>query len=283
MKNLSLKDPSSKISNDKSSLSDSMQPDKSKSTTYIENKVSRITKSFITSTYSTSSTINNTHDLRYGGTFLKKDNFFNSTFTKNHITEFNDEDSISSKADKDNSQMITFSMLINKHSLLTKDSLPLILKESFEISSCEKLKKAIILFIRIANKSLKDKGVKLVIPKLNMLNNNDFQVKPMKKSGKPDFDLPAFDIESAIKCICSSCFALVFKESYLIGINNGNQSQSEFDSSKSEVKKSRDSIIKEDCLSSSKCKLLSEKNKEKDKSQVKKIEDNSCCNKCLVF
>lgn len=287
MKNFSLKEPSSKISN--SSLSDNLQADKSKSTTFIENKISKITKSFITSSHSTSTNVSHTNDsynLRYGGTFLKRDYLFKSTFTKNHITEFNEEESLSSKDDKDHHQMITFSMTITKHSLLSNEFTPMTFKESFEVSSCEKLKKAIVLFMRIVNKTIKDKGVKLVIPKMNMLNNNEFQVKPMKKSGKPDFDLPAFDIELPIRNICSSCFALVFKEKYLMTIGNHNeqsQSQSEYDSSKSrsEIRKS-----KGECLS-----LIENKEKKKEKENEKEIETNlvkkmdkdSCCNKCLVF
>lgn len=243
--------------------------DKCKSTTYLENKTSRITKSFIKTNYTTMSS-NKSNEKG----FKKSEDDSNIQFTNNLITEFFDEENGSIKDDKSDktSKIITFSLFIEKHPKLMNEKLPLLLKESFEINADECLSKAIILFIRIINKSLKDKDLKITVPRQCKIRDLDYQVKPMKKSGKPDFDLPAFDLNTPIKSFCFNAFSLVFKDSFLSNLSR--------ESTDTEIKHVKEITIEKPALI--------EKRKESvkvsgNKEIPKKSESSSCCNSCIVF
>ncbi len=260
-----------------SSNQDLFSHEKCKSTTYVESKKSRITKSFIRTNYATvvssSSNINNDEEKYF------KDN--KKTFCTNqqlHITEFKEEDG-SSKDDKieNPNRIITFSICINKHTLVTSDTTPVILKEAFEINTNDTLSKAIIIFFRLLNKTTKDKGYKFIVPKISKITDSEFQVKPMKKSGKPDFDLPGFDLETPIKNFGFNAFSVVFKEhfvsnAYLSEIFEEKiiipNKEKGFDQNKTE----QSNVITE-----------VEVNKKKLKQVSVNKDSSSCCNSCVVF
>ena len=242
--------------------------DKSKSTTYLENKKSRITKSFIKTNYTTM-TSNKSNDKG----FKKSEDDSNIHITNNFITEFFDEENGSAKEDKIDrtSKLITFSLFIEKHPKLINEKLPMLLKESFEINADECLSKAIILFIRIINKSLKDKDLKITVPRQCKIKDLEYQVKPMKKSGKPDFDLPAFDLETPIKSFCFNAFSLVFKDSFLSSLSR--------ESTDTDLKQIKEVIIDKPLTIEKRIST----NENKNKQIPKKSESSSCCNSCIVF
>ncbi len=270
--------PKNEFSKSITSIPDSYY-DKCKSTTYAESKTSRITKSFIKTNYATvvssSSNKKNEQDNKY---FLDSKRTFCNNQT--HIAEFKDEDE-SNKGDAvvNANKMISMSLFITKHPLITKEVLPLLLKESFEIDANDNLCKAIIIFFRLLNKSHKDKEYKFSIPKIRQITDNDFRVKPMKKSGKPDFDLPAFDLGTAIKNIRFNSFSLIFNESYLVSSVSTHQNE-ESKEENNQIFTSRNSLSKD---SQNNKTITSGKSKKKVAPISLKVKESHCCNSCLVF
>lgn len=255
--------------------------DKCKSTTYAESKKSRITKSFIKTNYATVVSSGSKGDEKDNRYFIdSKKTFCNNLQTR--ITEFKDEDEVS-KGDAVNAiKMISMSLYITKHPLLTKEEMPLLLKQSFEINDNDHLSKAIIIFFRLLNKSLKDKDYKFSIPKITQIKDTVFKVKPMKKNGKPDCDLPAFDLETSIRNFGFNSFSLIFNENFIVSSIQTQKEENKEDVT--QVLNNRNSISKD---SEKNITLDSLEKKEKKNKIVAPIslkeKESHCCNSCLVF
>ena len=262
-----------------SSNQDLFSIEKCKSTTYVESKKSRITKSFIRTNYAT--VVSSSSNLSKAD-----DNYFKDTkktFCANqlHITEFKEEDG-SSKDDKieNLNKVITFSVCISNHPLVTTDNSPVILKEVFEINTNDTLSKAIIIFFRLLNKTTKDKGYKFIVPKISKISDCEFQVKPMKKSGKPDFDLPGFDLETPIKDFGFNAFSVIFKEHFI-----SNAYLSEIFEEKNIISNQGKEEVKYlDKKKAEESNVITEVEVNKSLKQICVNKDtSSCCNSCVVF
>jgi hypothetical protein len=259
-----------------------------KSTTYLESRRSRITKSFIKTNYSTM--ISSRSDDKV----LNEDLFVKTNDRKiNLITEFDDEDesedSISSDQESYQAKkMITFSVYIGKANGRTND-MPLVIKETLEADINDFLHVLLVLFIQHVNKKLKEHGYQLVIPpNSTSIDEKKYTLKPMKKSGKPDMDLPGFDLKTKIKDFGVSSFALVYEKSCLYECSQSKVPKLSNTSNDSEKGNSHQhfsaktidahtrKVYKEDKIIHD---IIDMSN-----SSIKKISsNNACCKQCLIF
>lgn len=182
-----------------------------KSTSFLDNKKSRISASFLKTGSST--IISNTSYSK-----RRPDESCLLASHPLHIDEFDSEESGSPnkllKADEN--KVISFSICINETLYKTEENLPLLIRSTIDVSINETLLNVTRRFIEYVNKQIDSKGLCLNLPSNETLEPNDLIVKPMKKkSGKPDMDLPGFELEKRIGEVNYDAFSIVYNKSCL--------------------------------------------------------------------
>lgn len=118
--------------------------------------------------------------------------------------------SSSSQIDLSDIVEVAFSVYIKFHPLLENQTLPWVIKERLEINRETVLLDLVLIFLSICNTNhLKSKGLCFKLPK-GTYEDEGYLVKPLKKSGKPDLDLPSFEKTSKVSELGASEFSLVY-------------------------------------------------------------------------
>jgi hypothetical protein len=271
-----------------------------KSTTYLESRRSRITKSFI-KTNSSTVLSNNSEQSVYevfdnsGQELIKFNKNQTNGFYK--ITEFDKEDEDDSEDSLESNKesfspkkIITFSIYLNK-AKIGNSNMPMIIKETFEADSNEFLHVLLVLFLQMLNKKLKDYGYKFDVPSdSTSIDEKYYMVKPMKKSGKPDIDLPGFDLKTRLKDFCVSSFSVVFDYSrlnkYPVNTIDDMKDRSSSMTQKVQVnslKVFRESTHFANTLTEKKEQEINNKPKITNETIKQFKSDKICCEHCLIF
>lgn len=256
-----------------------------KSTTYLEKRRSRITHSFIKaneSTIESSFADKATEDFNKYLIPRKTHSKPNvQIWEKENESDNSEDDSIASENESfHQKKLVTFSIYLNKK-LTGKREVPVMFKESFEVDVTDVLDSLLINFITALNKKLKKYEYMVLVPEMP-IDEKKYVLKPMKKSGKPDMDLPGFDLKTKLLNFGVSSFSLVFHECCLVDTQMQDESFDENFRCNTMVMKGTDKMDLHDDL-----RKISETVKENEES--KKIEkkviqkETSCCNKCIIF
>lgn len=246
------------------------------STSYLETKKSRLSLSMIrTSNNLASSLLPAVKERKEKGL--------------GHSVSFNSSAQSSLIEDTEEISKVEFSLYIKDHSLIDKEKLPLIMRDSILVNINLKLSEVVITFIKSFNIKLKEMNLKLFIPKeieeLENYKNKTYIVKPMKKTGKPDNDLPGFEMTAKIKNLGVRQFSLIPQYDYINKIKNSPSVTKKTN----EINTIDNTKIKDN--EGSKAKNDSDTNipKKLDTNKIEEMQDNntytkkSCCDRCFIF
>lgn len=127
--------------------------------------------------------------------------------------------SSSSQIDLSDAVEVAFSVFIKFQPGLENQTFPWIIKEKLAVSRETTMLDLVLIFINICNSNhLKSKGLCFRFP-LRTYEEEGYLVKPLKKSGKPDMDLPSFEKTSKVSELGASEFSLVYSPESIRELN----------------------------------------------------------------
>lgn len=201
-------------------------------------KKSRISSSFIRTSSSTMISNSSIHKIR------SEDNF-------NECTEASENSSVNEISSSCKSLQVAVSKKILSFSIYSS-SFPyasegmLLLRENLEADLEETLLTTTQRFIELINNKIVDSKIHFIKPCHQTSEQSLYILKPMKKkSGKPDMDLPGFDLGKKVGEVNFDAFSVVFSPSCIRKLDDaekGNNGLSQVIQSKKSFKKGRNEI-----------------------------------------
>lgn len=178
-----------------------------KSTTLLETKKSRLSSSLIRTLSSTmiSSSSNQMRSV---------DNF-NVCMEAPENSSVSESNYSKTKSVAESLRVLSFSIYSNTfpNSIDTKEKV-FLLRENLEASSNETLLSLTQRFLQLINSKIRNSKIAFIIPSDDETLSSLYTLKPMKKkSGKPDMDLPGFEMGEKVGKVNFDAFSIVFSSS----------------------------------------------------------------------